>query len=232
MVVWVILVLLTKVPAAIEVTLVALFAYPVRFAVLFLVQLKVVPETPLGLEIAIAVKGVPPHKVWVADGVINTSGLAFTVTEMVLIVVLQPFADAVIVKTVTCCTLVLLVRFPEMVAPDPVSPTVPVKFTMLSRLQLYVVPATAFGLLIVILAMLFPEQIVCVIGVADTVGFGFTITCEVAASEIQPSSEVAYKEKVTVCGAFVLLVKFPEITCVLPLAAIPVTFTVLFRVQL
>ena len=53
------------------------------------------------------------------------------------------------------------------------------------------VPKMLLGLLKLIVVMLLPEQIVCVAGVAATVGTGFTITSTVIGSDIQPSSEVA-----------------------------------------
>lgn len=80
--------------------------------------------------------------------------------------------------------------------------------------------------------MAFSEQIVCVAGAADTVGMGVTVTLTVMASEIHPSSEVAVNVKVVVCGTFVVLVNDPEINAPFPAAGIPVTLTVLLRVQL
>ena len=103
---------------------------------------------------------------------------------------------------------------------------------LLSRVQLYTVPATLFGLLKVMVAILFPEQIVCVAGVAATVGTGLTITFTVIVVDTQLSSEVAIIVNVVVCWAFVVLVKVPVIDDPLALAGIPVRLAVLFLVQL
>lgn len=175
-VVWSMLVVLFRMPAGIEVTFDALLAYPVRFAVLFLVQLKVVPETPFGLDSAIAAKAVPLQIFCAPAGVTSTSGRGLTVTDTVPNTVLQPFAIADIVKVVICCVAVLLTSVPEIVAPDPVLPNVPVKFTILSRVQLKAVPATLLVLLMLMFPILSPEQIVWVSGAAASVGFGLTMT--------------------------------------------------------
>ena len=95
------------------------------------------------------------------------------------------------------------------------------------------VPETPLGLLKLIVAIAFPEQTVCVAGAAVTVGIGVTVTSTVTGIvEIQPSSEVAYSVNVVVCAVLVVLLSVPEIGEPLPLAAIPVTFAVLFLVQL
>jgi hypothetical protein len=73
------------------------------------------------------------------------------------------------------------------------------------------------------------EQMVCEAGVATAFGVGFTSTVAVIGKPGQPLADGVIV-KVTVTGAFVVLVNvplmFPE-----PLAAIPVTVTVLFLVQ-
>ena len=74
-----------------------------------------------------------------------------------------------------------------------------------------------------------PEQIVCVAGVAEPVGVGFTITVAVIGMPGQPFAEGVIV-KVTVTGADVVFVKLPAMLPV-PLAAIPVTLPVLLRVQ-
>jgi hypothetical protein len=75
-----------------------------------------------------------------------------------------------------------------------------------------------------------PEQIVCEAGVATAFGVGFTNTVAVTGAPGQPLA-VGMIVKVTVCGILVVLVNEPLILP-LPLAAIPVTLTVLFLVQL
>lgn len=89
-----------------------------------------------------------------------------------------------------------------------------------------------FGLLKLIVVMLFPEQMVCVAGVAVIVGTGLTVTLTVTGVDAQPSSEVATSENVVVCAVLVVLVNVPEIGEPLPLAGIPVKLAVLFLVQL
>lgn len=76
------------------------------------------------------------------------------------------------------------------------------------------------------------EQTVWLAGAAATVGFGFTTTEAITGLEAHPSSETAFKLKLTVCATLVVLVKFPEMVFPKPLGAIPVTFTELSRVQL
>ena len=71
-----------------------------------------------------------------------------------------------------------------------------------------------------------PEQIVWLDGVAVAVGVGFTIISAVTAVPAQPAA-LGEIVKVTVTGAFVVLVKLP-LMFPLPLAAIPVTVPVLF----
>lgn len=98
-VVWSTLVMLVNVP--VMVAEVPLAAIPVRFAVLFLVQLKVVPATPLGFVIVIGAIAMPPHNVCVA-GAAATVGLGLTITVTVVVLVPQPAELAVIVKVVVC----------------------------------------------------------------------------------------------------------------------------------
>ena len=75
-----------------------------------------------------------------------------------------------------------------------------------------------------------PEQIVCVAGVATTFPPVFTSTVAVTGVPVHPLV-VGVMVNVTVTGAVVVLVSVPLILPV-PLAAIPVTVVVLFRVQL
>ena len=122
----------------------------------------------------------------------------------------------------------MLVKVPE-IFPAPLA-AMPVRFTVLSLVQLNVVVATALGLEITIDVIAIPEQSVCVLFVAATVGVGFTATVAVIAVPGQPLA-VGVMVNVTVTSALVVLFNVPVISP-LPLAAIPVTVTVLFLVQL
>jgi hypothetical protein len=75
------------------------------------------------------------------------------------------------VNVVVCCIAVVLVRVPLIVDPVPVV-GIPVRFVVLSLDQPKVVPATLFGLVIVIVPIAPGEQIVCIAGDAFTVGVG------------------------------------------------------------
>ena len=75
-----------------------------------------------------------------------------------------------------------------------------------------------------------PEQIVCEAGAADEFGVGFTSTVAVTGAPGQPLA-VGVMVNVTVIGALVVLVNVP-LMFPLPLAAMPVTVTVLSLVQL
>ena len=75
-----------------------------------------------------------------------------------------------------------------------------------------------------------PEQIVCDDGTAVALGVGLTNTVAVIGVPRQPLA-VGVIVKVTVIGAFVVLVNVPLILPA-PLAAIPVTVTVLSLTQL
>lgn len=206
------------------------FGKPVTFTVLFLVQLKVVPATLFGFEIAIEPKGELPQRVC-ESGKATTVGFGFTVMLTVVLEESQPAAVAIIVKIVVCGTLVVLVKVPEMLEEVP-EVAMPVRFEVLSRVQLYVVPKTAFGLVRLMVLIAISEQTVWLVGAAATVGFGFTNTEAITGLAVHPSSETAFKVKLTVCTILVVLVKLPEMTLPVPLAAIPVTFAALSRVQL
>jgi hypothetical protein len=101
---------------------------------------------------------VPEQTVCVA-GVALTVGLGFTI--IVAIVVLEHPApvDAVIVNIVVCCVLVLLVKVPEIGEPVPLV-AIPVRLTVLSLVQLNVVPGTLLGFVITMLVIAVPEQTV------------------------------------------------------------------------
>ena len=75
-----------------------------------------------------------------------------------------------------------------------------------------------------------PEHIVCEDGIATAFGVGFTNTVAVMAVPGHPFA-VGVIVKVTVTGAFVVLVKLP-LMLPLPLAGMSVTLAVLSRVQL
>ena len=55
----------------------------------------------------------------------------------------------------------------------------PVKFPVLFLDQLKLVPGTLFGLVMVMVPIADPEHLVCVDGVAFTVGLGLTVTVTV-----------------------------------------------------
>ena len=94
-------------------------------------------------------------------GVALTVGLGLTVIVAVAVVGLKhPAGDeAVMVNVVVCAILVVLVRVPEIGDPVPLA-VIPVRFVVLSLVQLNVVPDTIFGLVITIFVIADPEQIV------------------------------------------------------------------------
>ena len=141
----------------------------------------------------------------------------------------QLFAVALMVNVVTCCAFVVFVNVPLIGVPAPLA-AMPVRFTVLSLVQLNVVVATALGLDIAIDVIAMPEHKVCVLFVALTDGVGFTATVAVIAVPGHPF-EVGVMVNVTVTSAIVVLFSVPVISP-LPLAAIPVTVPVLFLVQL
>ena len=75
-----------------------------------------------------------------------------------------------------------------------------------------------------------PAQIVVFVGAIVITGIGFTVTVAVIGVPVQEAVDGVIV-KVTVIGALVVLVSVPVIFPD-PLAAIPVTETVLLRVQL
>ena len=200
-----------------------LAAIPVTVAVLFLVQLKVVPATlPVKTIVVIAE---PEQMVWLA-GVATAFGVGFTNTVAVIGAPVQPLAVGVIVKVTVIGALVVLVNAP-LIFPLPLA-AIPVTETVLSLVQLKVVPETAPDNTIVV--MVLAEQMVCDAGVATAFGIGFTSTVAVIALPAHPLA-VGVIVNVTVIGALVVFVNAPLIFP-LPLAAIPVTKPVLSLVQL
>ena len=137
----------------------------------------------------------------------------------------QPFAVGVIVKVTLIGALVVFVKVPEIL-PLPLA-AMPVTAAVLSLVHAYVVPLTAPVKAIVVIAD--AEQIVCEVGVAVAFGVGLTKTVAVIDGPVQPFA-VGVIVKVTVIGAFVVLVRVPEMLP-LPLAAMPVTVAVLFLVH-
>ena len=101
-------------------------------------------------------------------------GNGFTVTFAV-VVVEQPFAVAVIVNCVVCIALLVFTNMPVMLLPVPPA-AMPVRFTVFVLVQVKIVPATAFGLVIANAVTDEPEHIVCDAGATFTVGDGFTVT--------------------------------------------------------
>ena len=139
----------------------------------------------------------------------------------------HPLAVGIIVKVTVTGILVVLVNVP-LILPEPLA-AIPVTVATLSLVQLYTVPATGLPLnTIVVIAL--AEQIVCDDGTAVALGVGLTSTVAVIGAPAQPLA-VGVIVKVTVTGAFVVLVSAPLILPA-PLAAIPVTVTVLSLVQL
>ena len=155
----------------------------------------------------------------------DADGPAFTRTVAVKGVPGQPPAIGVMVNVTVMGPVVVFVKVP-VILPDPVA-AIPVTKAALSLVQLYVVPAILpFN---TTCAMVAPEQIVCVSGVADATGLTFTSTVAVIGAPVHPLA-VGVIVKVTVIGKAVVFVKAPAMLPV-PLAAIPVTEAVLFLVQ-
>jgi hypothetical protein len=186
---------------------------PVTSAVLSLVQLKVVPATfPESTIVSI----VPAEQIVWASAVATALGVGFTRTVAVIGVPGQPLAVGVIVKVTVTGALVELIKLP-LISPLPLA-AIPVT-VVLSLVQLKVVELTLPESTIV--SIVPAEQIVWASAVATAFGVGFTRTVAVIGVPGQPLA-VGVIVKVTVMGAFVVLVKLPLMSP-LPLAAIPVT---------
>lgn len=156
----------------------------------------------------------------------------FTVTVAVMGIsaqVVPPLVyDGVIVNVTVTGAAVVLVSVP-LILPVPLA-AIPVTEAVLSLVQLYTVPVTLPLFTIVVMAD--PVQLVCEAGVATAFGMGFTTAVAVMVDpKAQPPAFIGVMVKVTVMGALVVLVRDPLILPV-PLAAIPVTPTVLSLVQL
>lgn len=100
-------------------------------------------------------------------------GTGFTVTVTVVADEQVP-AVAVIVNVVVMGAEVLFVNVPDILEPNPLA-AIPVRFTVLSLVQLNVVPATVFGFVILIWVIAVPEHTVCETGLALTDGVGTTV---------------------------------------------------------
>jgi hypothetical protein len=196
---------------------------PVTVAVLFLVQLNVVPVVlPVSTIVVIA----EAEQIVCEAGVATALGVGFTSTVAVIDAPGQPLAVGVIVKVTVIGALVVLVSTPLM-SPLPLA-GMPVTVPVLSLVQLNVVPVVLPVRTIVVIAE--AEQIVCEAGVATALGVGFTSTVAVIDAPGQPLA-VGVIVKVTVTGALVVLVSTPLMSP-LPLAGMPVTVAVLSLVQL
>ena len=200
-----------------------LAAIPVTVAVLSLVQPYVVPVTlPFKTMVVI---GTAEQTVWEA-GVANAFGVGFTRTVARISDPGHPFAVGVIRKVTVIGIKVVLVSVP-LISPDPLA-AIPGTVAVLSLIQLNVVPVTLLLNTMVVIGM--AEQTVWEDGVAIASGVGFTSTVAVIGVPGHPFA-VGVIVNVTVTGAKVVLVSVPLILPV-PLAAMPVTGTVLSLVQL
>ncbi|MNQ59299.1 hypothetical protein D3C85_735320 [compost metagenome] len=153
-------------------------------------------------------------------------GVGLTSIVAVIGVPGQLLTVGVIVNVTVTGAFVVLVKLPLMF-PLPLA-AIPITVPVLSLVQLKVVPATFPESTIVVMAPV--EQIVCAAGVADAFGVGLTSIVAVIGVPGQLFA-IGVIVKVTVTGAFVVLVRLPLMSP-LPLAAIPVTTAVLFLVQL
>ena len=105
--------------------------------------------------VAVSVE-VPPKQNEAGTPVSVTEGSGFTVTVAV-VVEEHPLAVAVIVKVVVCEVAVMFVKVPVILVPLPLA-AMAVRFTVLSLVQLNVVPGTLFGFVMVIALIADPEQ--------------------------------------------------------------------------
>ena len=153
-------------------------------------------------------------------------GVGFTRTVAVIGAPGQPLAVGVIVNVTIAGANVVLVSVP-LILPEPLA-AMPVTVATLSLVQLNVVPTTLPVNTIVVIGL--AEHIVWAAGVAATSGVGFTSIVAVIGAPGHPLA-VGVMVKVTVIGAKVVLVSVPLILPE-PLAAMPVTVTVLSLVQL
>jgi hypothetical protein len=133
------------------------------------VQAKVVPETLL----VKAIDGATPEQTVCELGVATTSGVGFTVIVTVLGVPVHPFAFGLMVYIAVPEVLPVVVNTWDILEPLPaLAPETPVCTTV----QAKVVPET---LLVKAIDGATAEQIVCELGVATTLGGGFTVIATV-----------------------------------------------------
>ena len=116
-------------------------------------QSIVVPEAVVADRLTVPGPHLEPF-----TGLAGAEGLGFTMTVAVVVLVQLP-AVAVMVNVVVCCEVVVLVSIPVMDVPVPVA-GMPVRLAVLVLVQLNVVPATLFGLLISIWVIAVAVQIV------------------------------------------------------------------------
>jgi len=137
-----------------------------------------VPATlPLNTIVVIGV----PEQIVCDAGVATASGVGLTSTVAVIGVPKQPFAVGVMVNVTVTGALVVFVNEP-LISPLPLA-AMPVTATLLSLVQLNVVPGTVPVRTIFVIAL--PEQVVCDAGVAVASGVGNTLTvCDAVA--VQP----------------------------------------------
>ena len=159
-------------------------------------------------------------------GAADAFGVGFTSTVAVMAAPTHPLAVGVIVNVTVTGAFVILVSVP-LILPLPLA-AMPVAVATLSLVQLNVVPATDPLSTIVVIGI--AEHTVCDAGVATAFGVGFTSTVAVIGAPTQPLA-VGVIVNVTVTGAKVVFVNAPAMLP-LPLAAIPVTATILSLVQL
>lgn len=168
--------------------------------------------------------GLPEHIVWL-EGVATALGVGFTRTVAVIGVPPQVLAVGVMVNVTVIGAAVVLVRLP-LISPLPFA-AIPVTAPVLFLTQVNVVPVVVLVNAIVVIGP--PEHIVWLEGVAIALGFGLTRTVAVIGLPAQPLADGVIVN-VTVMGAAVVLVSVPLIFP-LPLAAIPVTLTLLSLVH-
>jgi len=199
-----------------------LAAIPVTVPVLFLVHAKAVPAVVLVFTMVVMAA---PEQIVCEAGVATATGVGLTNMVAVMGRPGQPLAVGVMVKVTVMGADVVFVRAPLM-SPVPLA-AMPVTVALLFLVHAKVVPVVALVFAMVVIVE--PEQIVCDAGVATATGVGFTSTVAVIGAPGQLFID-GVMVKVTVMGAAVVFVNAPLMSPE-PLAAIPVTVTVLFLVQ-
>ena len=91
---------------------------------------------------------IPEQSVWVTGAAV-TVGLGFTITVAVVELEHPAAVDAIMLNIVVCWVFVVLTRAPEIELPVPLV-AIPVRFVVLSLVQLNIVPLMPFGLSILI----------------------------------------------------------------------------------